>query len=125
VACAAKGGCVNPGNLAYSNQARVQYYKDPVGSFLLLSSYAFDSSVVGIFHSLTTGGTLVMPPPEFRWQPEELARLIAENHISHLLTFPSLYGELLDHAGPPQIDPLKPAMFPGGVSPGLFFDTFT
>jgi surfactin family lipopeptide synthetase A len=119
---APKGVVVTHGNLAHSNQARVQYYKDPVGSFLLLSSYAFDSSVVGIFHSLTTGGTLVMPPPEFRWQPEELARLIAENHISHLLTFPSLYGEVLDHAGPSQIDSLRTVMVAGEACPRQLVD---
>ena len=40
---APKGVLVTHGNLAHSNQGRVQYYKDPVGSFLLLSPYAFDS----------------------------------------------------------------------------------
>ena len=94
-----KGVLINHGNLAHSNQARVLYYKDPVDRFLLLSSFAFDSSVASIFHSLTSGGTLVIPPPEFRWQPEQLVRLVAQNEISHMLTIPSLYGEMLDDAG--------------------------
>ncbi len=114
---APKGVQVTNGNLAHSNQARVQYYKNPVGSFLLLSSYAFDSSVAGIFHSLTTGGTLVIPPAEFRWQPEELARLVSDHQISHLLTFPSLYGELLDHAQPSQIASLQTVIVAGEACP--------
>ena len=114
---APKGVQVTNGNLAHSNQARVQYYRDPVGSFLLLSSYAFDSSVAGIFHSLTTGGTLVIPPSDFRWQPEELTGLVRENQISHLLTFPSLYGELLDHAQPSQIASLRTVIVAGEACP--------
>src|SRR5271169_663062 len=70
-----KGVPVTHRNLAHSNHARLQYYPDSAGRFLLLSSYAFDSSVAGIFHSLTSGGTLVLPPSEFRWQPEQLAAL--------------------------------------------------
>jgi amino acid adenylation domain-containing protein len=114
---APKGVPVTHGNLAHSNQARLKYYKDPVASFLLLSSYAFDSSIAGIFHSLATGGTLVIPAPEFRWQPEEIVRLIAENQITHTLTFPSLYSELLDHADPSQIASLQTVMVAGEACP--------
>ena len=37
-------------------QARLSYYKDSPERFLLLSSYAFDSSVAGIFHTLVQVG---------------------------------------------------------------------
>jgi amino acid adenylation domain-containing protein len=94
-----KGVQVTHRNLAYSTHERLSYYKDSPERFLLLSSYAFDSSVAGIFHTLTTGGTLVIPPAEFRWETEQLAGLIFENKITHTLTFPSLYGEILDGAG--------------------------
>ncbi|MGA8763862.1 MAG: amino acid adenylation domain-containing protein [Candidatus Sulfotelmatobacter sp.] len=93
-----KGVQITHRNLAYSNHARLSYYKEPPKKFLLLSSYAFDSSVAGIFYTLSTGGTLVLPPPEFRWEMDQLSGLIAENKITHTLTFPSLYGELLDSA---------------------------
>jgi surfactin family lipopeptide synthetase A len=108
-----KGVLVSHGNLAHSNQARLQYYKDPVDSFLLLSSYAFDSSVASIFHSLTSGGTLVIPGPEFRWQPDQIVRLIAQNQISHALTIPSLYSEVLDHADPAEISSLRNVIVAG------------
>jgi amino acid adenylation domain-containing protein len=110
---APKGVQITHGNLAHSNQARMQYYKDPVDRFLLLSSYAVDSSVAGIFHSLTSGGTLVIPPPEFQWQAQEITRLITENRISHTLTFPSLYSELLDQAEPSQLASLRSVIVAG------------
>jgi surfactin family lipopeptide synthetase A len=93
-----KGVQVTHRNLAFSTHARLSYYKDSPERFLLLSSYAFDSSVAGIFHTLTTGGTLIIPPAEFRWETEQLTSLIFENKITHTLTFPSLYGEILDGA---------------------------
>jgi amino acid adenylation domain-containing protein len=96
---APKGVQVTHRNLAYSTRERLSYYKDSPERFLLLSSYTFDSSVAGIFHTLTTGGTLVIPPEEFRWETEQLTSLIFENKITHTLTFPSLYGEILDSAG--------------------------
>jgi surfactin family lipopeptide synthetase A len=119
---APKGVPVTHGNLAHSNQARLDYYKDPVGNFLLLSSYAFDSSVAGIFHTLTCGGTLVIPPPEARFEPTGIARLIAENSVSHMLTFPSLYAEVLDRAQPAQIASLKTVIVAGEVCPRPLLD---
>ena len=110
---APKGVQVTHRNLAHSNQARVQYYRDPVGRFLLLSSYAFDSSVAGIFHSLTTGGTLVIPPAEMRLEPREVSRAIAENQITHVLTFPSLHAGLLENADASQISSLKTVIVAG------------
>jgi surfactin family lipopeptide synthetase A len=112
-----KGVLVTHDNLAHSNQARLHYYEKPVGSFLLLSSYAFDSSIAGIFHSLTSGGALVIPPLEFRWEPKELARLMAKNQISHVLSVPSLYAELLDHAEPAQLASLQTVIVAGETCP--------
>ncbi len=112
-----KGVQVTHRNLAYSNQARVSYYKDSPENFLLLSSYAFDSSVAGIFHTLTTGGTLVMPPADFRWQGEQLANLIFENKITHTLTVPSLYSELLEAANAKHLVSLRSVIVAGESCP--------
>jgi len=119
---APKGVQVTHGNLAHSNQARLQYYRDAVGKYLLLSSYAFDSSVAGIFHSLTTGGTLVIPPAEMRLEPQELSRLVAENQVTHVLTFPSLYAELLEHASASQIASLRTVIVAGEACPRSLVD---
>ncbi len=92
-----KGVMVTHENLWYSTTARLQYYPNKVSSFLLLSSFAFDSSVAGIFWTLADGGTLVLPPQNSEKDPQHLANLIEENQISHLLCLPSLHGLLLDY----------------------------
>lgn len=114
---APKGVLITHGNLAHSNQARLQYYREPVGRFLLLSSYAFDSSVAGIFHSLTSGGTLVIPPAKFRWQPQQVSGLIAEHQISHILCLPSLYREVLEQSPASQLSSLRAVIVAGEACP--------
>ncbi len=109
-----KGVQITHRNLAHSNSARLNYYRDPVGSFLLLSSFGFDSSVAGIFHTLTTGGTLVIPPADnFHWTAEELAKLVAENEISDILTFPSLYRDLLEQTERSKLASLRSVIVAG------------
>jgi amino acid adenylation domain-containing protein len=114
---APKGVQITHRNLAYSTHARLSYYKDAPERFLLLSSYAFDSSVAGLFHTLITGGTLVIPPADFRWETEQLTRLIVENKITHTLTFPSLYGEILDGAGTSRLGSLRSVIVAGEACP--------
>ncbi|MFZ0769884.1 MAG: amino acid adenylation domain-containing protein [Candidatus Sulfotelmatobacter sp.] len=119
-----KGVQVTHRNLAHSNHARLGYYSDPVESFLLLSSYAFDSSVAGIFHALTNGGTLVISPPgDSRWAPEQLAGLIAEKRVSHVLTFPSLYAEVLERAEAAQLASLRCVIVAGEACPRPLVDS--
>jgi surfactin family lipopeptide synthetase A len=119
-----KGVQVTHRNLAHSNHARLDYYSDLVSSFLLLSSYAFDSSVAGIFHALTSGGTLVIPPPgDSLWAPEQLAGLIAEKQVSHVLTFPSLYGELMERADAMQLASLRCVIVAGEACPRQLVDS--
>lgn len=112
-----KGVQVIHRNLASSIHARRSYYKDSPQSFLLLSSYSFDSSVGGIFHTLTTGGTLVIPPAEFRWETGQLTRLILENQITHLLAVPSLYGEILDGDVADRLASLRTVIVAGEACP--------
>jgi len=56
-----KGVQITHQNLVHSTNARITYYQEPVTSFLLLSSFAFDSSVAGIFWTLCQGGILYLP----------------------------------------------------------------
>lgn len=91
-----KGVQITHRNLAFSTDARLRYYKDPPKKFLLLSSYAFDSSIAGIFHTLAAGGTLVIPPGDFRWEAQHLTDVICRHEITHLLGVPSLYSEILN-----------------------------
>jgi aspartate racemase len=119
-----KGVQITHRNLAHSNYARLDYYRDPVERFLLLSSYAVDSSVAGIFHALTSGGTLIVPAPDdFRFAPEQLAALIAENQVSHVLTFPSLYSDLIGRSDPAQLASLRCVMVAGEACPRQLVDS--
>ncbi len=85
-------------SLVNSTLARCSYYRDPVRSFLLVSSFAFDSSLAGIFWTLSTGGALVLTADQARRDPALLVDLIIQNRISHILCVPSLYRQLLDQA---------------------------
>jgi surfactin family lipopeptide synthetase A len=108
-----KGVQVTHRGLLNSTLARGTYYRDPVSSFLLLPSFAFDSSLAGIFWTLTTGGALVLPPDPSRCATSELAELIVQHRISHVLCVPSLYRQLLDEAKPEQFSSLGLAIVAG------------
>ncbi len=118
-----KGVLVTHANLAHSTQARFDHYGPLTGRFLLLSSYAFDSSVAGIFHCLASGGTLVLPTEEFQWKAEQLADLISGGKITHTLCFPSLYRELLDHALAEQLSSLQTVIVAGEACPRQLVDS--
>ncbi|RZV45648.1 MAG: amino acid adenylation domain-containing protein, partial [Acidimicrobiia bacterium] len=112
-----KGVAVTHENLVRSTAARSVHYEGPVGSFLLLSSFAFDSSVAGIFWTLTTGGTLVLPAPDQERDVISLLALANEQRVTHTLCLPSLYEVLLEHAGSGQLDSLRVAIVAGEACP--------
>ena len=91
-----KGVPISHRNLVHSTFARMEYYPQKVGKYLLLSSFAFDSSVAGIFWTLCQGGTLVLAPDRAHQDPLEISRLVARHQVTHLLCLPSLYRHLLD-----------------------------
>lgn len=83
--------------LRHSTLARNVHYRDAPRAFLLLSSLSFDSSVVGLFWTLTTGGTLVVPDAGDELDPGALGRLIESREVTHTLCIPSLHRMLLQH----------------------------
>lgn len=94
-----KGVMVSHRNLMHSTQARSVFYPDDPQAFLLLSSVAFDSSVAGIFWTLTTGGTLVVSRTRQEQDMHGLRALIARHSITHTLCLPSLYEVMLEDGG--------------------------
>jgi amino acid adenylation domain-containing protein len=92
-----KGVLVDHGALAASTAARRSVYPgDSV--FLLVSPLAFDSSVAGLWGTLTAGGTLVVAGPDEVSDPTRLVELIDAHRVTRFLCVPSLYGVLLDAA---------------------------
>jgi len=94
-----KGVMVSHRNAVHSTSARWLGYQEPLASFLLVSGLAFDSSVAGLFWSLSQGGTLCLPDDEQVQDALALGRLIAAQRISHCLMLPSLYAQVLEQAG--------------------------
>ncbi|MGH6649398.1 amino acid adenylation domain-containing protein, partial [Aquabacterium sp.] len=90
-----KGVMVSHGNAVASTAARLQFYKEPLSSYLLLSSLSFDSSVAGVFWTLSQGGTLHLPTDDEHQDALQIGQLIADHRISHVLALPSFYKQIL------------------------------
>jgi len=112
-----KGVAVSHDNLARSTAARLAYYPEAPERFLMLPSFAFDSSVAGLFWTLAAGGALIVPPAESRQDAAALARLIAERDIAWLLGLPSLYNGILDQPEAARFQALRGAIVAGEACP--------
>ncbi len=112
-----KGVQITHRNLVHSTYARTLYYGSDAGRFLLLSSFAFDSSLAGIFGSLCRGGSLVMTPGTLQGNLTQLADLVRRYQITELLCVPSLYSLLLDQATNGELASLRTVMVAGESCP--------
>lgn len=112
-----KGVAVTHRNLVSSTWARRDAYPDRVDSFLLLSPFFFDSSVAGIFATLTDGGTIVLPEPDMEKDVVHLASLVADHRVTHTLALPTLYELLLENAPAGALDSLRLVMVAGEPCP--------
>jgi amino acid adenylation domain-containing protein len=90
-----KGVMVSHANLVNSTWARKTTYGS-YGRFLLVSPVSFDSSVAGIFGTLSQGGTLCLVEQEVVRDPAMLRAKIESSGIESLLCVPSLYQQLLE-----------------------------
>lgn len=112
-----KGVVISHQNLVYSTAARIAYYEESPRSFLLLSSFAFDSSVAGIFWTLCTGGSLVLPGRGKSRDIHELANQVTRHQVSHTLCLPSIYSLLLRYAEADALKSLNTVIVAGEVCP--------
>lgn len=112
-----KGVEVTHRNLWHSTAARFEVYEEPVHRFLLLSAFTFDSSVAGLFWSLTTGGALVLPPKRVEQDVEGLTDWIERAGVTHTLCLPSLYQLILEHADLSRLGSLRTVIVAGESCP--------
>ncbi|MCP5292673.1 MAG: amino acid adenylation domain-containing protein [Burkholderiales bacterium] len=108
-----KGVAVSHRNVVNATQARLDYYQQPVDGFLWLSAMTFDSSIAGLFGTLSQGGRLVLPQDGAILDVKHLLQLITDHAVTHLLTVPSLYKALLGQIAPHQTNSLKAAIVAG------------
>jgi amino acid adenylation domain-containing protein/non-ribosomal peptide synthase protein (TIGR01720 family) len=120
-----KGVVVSHRNLVHSTKAREYYYEQALTSFLLLSSYAFDSSVVGIYWTLCQGGTLHIPSSRLQKDLLGLIGIIEYEQISHLLAIPSFYAAIIEQAAPPQLKSLRTVIVAGEACPKQLVEQHT
>lgn len=108
-----KGVGISHRNAVSSNAAREAFYPGKAERYLLLSSFAFDSSVAGLFWTLGQGGTLCMVDEDQQKDPAALAAIIERQAITHVLGLPSLYLQILQEAEPAQLASLRVVIVAG------------
>ncbi|WP_344820551.1 non-ribosomal peptide synthetase, partial [Actinoplanes cyaneus] len=114
-----KGVLVTHGTLAASTLARRQVYPG-APTFLLVSPLAFDSSVAGLWGTLSAGGTLVLATRDEVRDPARLVEVIHTNGVTLTLCVPSLYNVVLDAAdrvGPARLASLDTVVVAGEPLP--------
>ena len=112
-----KGVQITHANLIHSTCARPIYYGASPARFLLLSSFAFDSSLAGIFSTLCYGGTLVLTSGSLSSNLTQIASFAEQQQVSHLLCVASLYSLLLEQAKVGQLASLRVAIVAGESCP--------
>jgi amino acid adenylation domain-containing protein len=112
-----KGVMITHRNLLSSTLARRTYYQQDPGVFLLLSSAAFDSSVAGIFWTLSSGGVLVLAEQHLEQDIQQLARSILRHGVTHTLCLPSLYAAILGYADSAMLQTLRTVILAGEPLP--------
>ncbi|MFZ5635070.1 MAG: amino acid adenylation domain-containing protein [Pseudomonadota bacterium] len=108
--------------LINSTLARREIYKERVENFLLLSSYAFDSSVAGIFWTLIDGGRLVLQPETSGVDLTAVEDAVRDEQITHTLSIPSLYDALLQQRRDLGPLALKTVIMAGEACPAELYD---
>ena len=108
-----KGVMVEHQNLLNSTRARAQYNPQSPEAFLLLSSFTTDSSVAGLYWTLTNGTTLVLAPSGLEQSPEALTAIMTQHKVTHTLCIPSLYQLILEHGNITQCTSLQAVIVAG------------
>ncbi|NHZ80287.1 amino acid adenylation domain-containing protein [Massilia sp. CCM 8695] len=112
-----KGVMVSHRNAVHSTMARWQEYDVECESFLLSSSFAFDSSVAGLFWTLSQGARLCLPSDEAVQDADAMARLIELHRVSHVLMLASFYSLVLETAPAARLASLRCAIVAGEACP--------
>jgi D-alanine--poly(phosphoribitol) ligase subunit 1 len=111
-----KGVVISHRALSASTAARQRHYPDTVTGFVLCSSLSFDSAYAGIFWTLASGGTLIVPSSR-AGDLSAVGRAATDARASHLLMVPSLYAAALRGGLAPRLTGLKTVIVAGESCP--------
>ncbi|MEQ1964010.1 amino acid adenylation domain-containing protein [Xenorhabdus khoisanae] len=121
-----KGVMIEHRGLIASTLARTTVYKaNSEAVFLLLSSMAFDSSIAGIFGTLTTGGALCLPGSNKVVDPHIISRLLIENKVTSVLLVPSLARLVLPQVAQLGYGQLRQVIVAGELCPAKLVQEVT
>ncbi|WP_400077186.1 amino acid adenylation domain-containing protein [Winogradskyella sp. R77965] len=112
-----KGVPITHKNILNSTSGRLDFYDKNPAAFLLMSSISFDSSKVGIFWTLCTGGNLVISEKRLEQDIDRIATIIETHNISHTLMLPSLYNLIIEHSETNKLNSLTTVMVAGEACP--------
>ncbi|GGK48916.1 hypothetical protein GCM10011322_39950 [Salinarimonas ramus] len=117
-----KAVCVTHAGLAASTAIRTRHYGADPARFLVVSPLGFDSSVAGLYWTLATGGTVVLPTDAEAEDAGALARLVREHRVTHTLMLPGLYDAVLEAAAPGDLDSLAVVVVAGEACPAALVE---
>ncbi|MCA9140139.1 MAG: amino acid adenylation domain-containing protein, partial [Planctomycetales bacterium] len=94
-------------SLLDSTMDRHMYYDLRPTRFLMVSPIWFDSSIAGVFWTLSCGGTLVIPTDDQLQDIQSIENLINGSEVTTTLMLPTYYQILLAHANPAKLQSLQ------------------
>src|SRR6185369_901057 len=112
-----KGVGISQRSVCFSTAARRRVFPEPVRVFQPTASFTVDSSVPGIFWTLSQGGTIALPAERFHLDLPHFIAELARLEVSHLDLLPSLYSLVLEQAAPGQLDGLRVVIVSGEACP--------
>ena len=112
-----KGVQVEDHNVVNLIQGQMDFVQHPVKRFLYAYSFAFDGSVLLMWWTLLQGAIMVIAEEGMEKDVQLLGNFISEHKISHLLTFPSVYTNLLDQVNINRLLSLESVSVAGEVCP--------
>ena len=111
-----KGVLVPHRQIVNSTLARSNFDRFAPRAYAVPVPLSFDASAAGIYWTLSTGGRLVLPDDDQVQDPRLLARLIEDEHVTHVTGMPWFYHILLT-AGTEALKTLRDISIGGEVMP--------
>ncbi|HCU65525.1 MAG TPA: hypothetical protein DF774_07195, partial [Rheinheimera sp.] len=108
-----KGVMLGADNLLSSSLARREFYGEQQVKLMVLSSYALDCYIGGLFWSLLTGGSFVIVPKDALLEPAVMLQVLDKTAVNYLMCGQAVYKELLAGMTPADLPALQTVILGG------------